>query len=231
MIGLFSFSKEELNAMFTIVLQKYHYSYEFGEFLDHFFGNIDELNDFVKEHEQQFENYVNEKDYSISYKLEDCDNFVALILNGNHSKLVNHIENYSVTNLKLLVQYINRGNEIQYYQGNERFARHLFEVKSELDFNEFSILLSLLKEKVCYNVIEYGMEEPLFPTLVKENIDYLIEVVSKSNIMPMCLAESTFFRDECIRRNRIDLAVKCILPPDIFQNEELINAYCKELNS
>ena len=70
-----------------------------------------------------------------------------------------------------------------------------------------------------------------FDKIRKEcGLDYLIEVVSKSNIMPMCLAESTFFRDECIRRNRIDLAVKCILPPDIFQNEELINAYCKELN-
>ena len=42
--------------------------------------------------------------------------------------------------------------------------------------------------------------------------------------------ESSTFRDECIKRNRIDLAVKCILPPDIMKNETLINAYCDELN-
>ena len=66
--------------------------------------------------------------------------------------------------------------------------------------------------------------------MVNENIDYLINIVSQTKSFPKCLAESSIFRDECIKRNRIDLAVKCILPPDIMKNETLINAYCDELN-
>ena len=66
--------------------------------------------------------------------------------------------------------------------------------------------------------------------MVNENIDFLINIVSQTKPFPKCLAESSTFRDECIKRNRIDLAVKCILPPDIMKNETLINAYCDELN-
>ena len=66
--------------------------------------------------------------------------------------------------------------------------------------------------------------------MVNENIDYLINIVSQTKSFPKCLAESSIFRDECIKRNRIDLAVKCILPPDIMKNETLINAYYDELN-
>ena len=54
----FTFSKEEMNAMLNIVFQKYQYSYEFDCFLRYFFSNKDELNDFIKEHEQLFSNYI-----------------------------------------------------------------------------------------------------------------------------------------------------------------------------
>ena len=226
----FYFSKEELNAMFTVVFQKYQYSYKFECFLRDFFGNKDELNDFIKEHEQFFENYINEKKQSVSYSLKDCDSFVELILKGNHTELVGNLENYSIPNLKLLVQFLKQNNELPYYIGNDKFAQHLFEVKSSLDLSEFSILIDLLKEKSVYSRKERDSEMTSFSILVSENLDYLIEVVSQTKLMPKCLAESTTFRDECIKRNRIDLAVKCILPSDIMQNDTLINAYCKELN-
>ena len=92
----FAFSKDELDAMFTVVFQKYQYSYKFECFLRDFFGNKDELNDFIKEHEQFFENYINEKKQSVSYSLKDCDSFVELILKGNHAELVGNLENYSI---------------------------------------------------------------------------------------------------------------------------------------
>ena len=134
----FAFSKEELNAMFTIVFQKYQYSYKFECFLRDFFGNKEELNYFIKEHEQFFENYINEKKQSVSYNLKDCDSFVELILKGNHAELVGNLENYSISNLKLLVQFLKQNNELPYYVGNDRFAQHLFEVKSSLGLSEFS---------------------------------------------------------------------------------------------
>ncbi len=226
----FAFSKEELNAMFTIVFQKHQYSYKFEYFLRDFFGNKDELNDFIKEHERFFENYINETKQRVSYSLKDCDSFVELILKGNHAGLVGNLENYSISNLKLLVQFLKQDNELPYYIGNDRFVRHLFEVKSSLDLSEFSSLIDLLKEKSVYSRKERDSEMTSFSILVSENLDYLIEVVSQTKLMPKCLAESTTFRDECIKRNRIDLAVKCILSADIMKNDALINAYCNELN-
>ena len=226
----FAFSKDELNVMFNVVLQKYQYSYKFECFLRDFFVNKEELNAFIKEHEQVFENCIKEKGQSVPYTLKDCDSFVELILKGNHVKLVGGLENYSLSNLKLLVKLLENSNNIPYYLGNDRYAQHLFEFKSSLDPNEFTELLNLLKDKSCYDRKNRDSETTFFTNLVNENIDYLIEIVSQTKSLPKCLTESSAFRDECIKRNRIDLAAKCILSPDIMQNEALVNAYCNELN-
>ena len=229
-INGFSFSKDELNAMFNIVIQKYQYSFKIDAFFRDFFGSKNELNNFIKEHEPFFENYINEKKRGVSSALKDCDSFIKIILKGNHTELIGNLENYSISNLKLLAQFLRQGNELPYYLGNKGFAQHLFESKSDLDLSEFSILINLLNEQIIYSRKEIDSEMTSFSILVNENIDYLIELVSQTKSMPKCLAESTFFRDECIKRNRIDLAVKCILPPNIMQNQELVNAYCNELN-
>ena len=110
------------------------------------------------------------------------------------------------------------------------FAQHLFELKSELNPNEFIELLNLLKEKTSYDRKNRDSETTFFTNLVNENIEYLIEIVSQTKSVPKCLIESSAFRNECIKRKRIDLAIKCILPSDITENEKLINVYCKELN-
>ncbi len=102
----FTFSKDELNIMFNIIFQKHHYSYTFDSFLKNFFENKEELNTFVKEHEQFFQNYINEKKRGVEYTLKNCDNFVKLILKGNHIKLIEELEKYSLSNLKLLVQLL-----------------------------------------------------------------------------------------------------------------------------
>lgn len=225
----FAFSKDELNVMFNVIFQKYQYSYKFECFLRDFFRSKEELNTFIKEHEQVFENCIKEKGQRVPYTLKDCNSFVELILKGNHVKLVGGLENYSLSNLKLLVKFL-ENNNIPYYLGNDRYAQHLFELKSSLEPNEFTELLNLLKEKSCYDRKNRDSEDTLFTNLINENIDYLIEIVSQTKSLPKCLIESSTFRDECIKRNRIDLAVKCILPPDIIQNETLVNAYCNKLN-
>lgn len=225
----FAFSKNELNVMFNIVFQKYQYSYKFECFLINFFASKEELNAFIKEHEQVFENFIKENGQSVPYSLKDCDSFVELILKGNHVELIGNLEKYSLSNLKLLVKFL-ENNNIPYYLGNDRYAKHLFELKSSLEPNEFIELLKLLKEKSCYDRKNRDSEITFFTNLINENIDYLIEIVSQAKSLPKCLTESSVFRDECIKRNRIDLAVKCILSPDIMQNETLVNAYCNELN-
>lgn len=130
----FSFSKEEINSIFNIVLQKYQDSYKFECFFRDFFANIEELNNFVREHQRFFETYLNEKTESLSGKLMKCDNFVELILKGNNAKLVNNLENYSLSNLKLLSKFtIKNNNNISAYKGTDRFSYHLFELKESLE--------------------------------------------------------------------------------------------------
>ena len=226
----FTFSKDELNVMFNIVFQKHQYSYKFECFLRNFFESKEELNSFIKEHEQFFENYINEEGQNVSYNLKDCDSFVELILKGNHVKLIGGLENYSLSNLKLLVKFLENNKNIPYHLGNDRYAKHLFELKSSLNSNEFIELLNLLKEKSSYDRKSRDSETTFFTNLVNKNIDYLIEVVSQVKSLPKCLTELSAFRDECIKRNRIDLAIKCVLSPDITKNEALVNAYCNELN-
>lgn len=226
----FAFSKDELNVIFIKFIQKEQDSYKFDCFFRDFFDSKDEINDFIKEHEVFFENYISEKKQSISYVLNDYDNFIKLVLKNNHTELINNIENYSVANLKLLVQSLKHKNQIPYYLGNDRFAQHLFDLKEELNPDEFCTLIDLLKEKSIYSRNNNNSNLASFSTLINENIDYLIEIVSQRKLMPKCLVESSIFRDECIKRNRIDLAVKCILPSDIMKNEDLVNAYCNELN-
>lgn len=225
-----TFSKDELNVIFNIVFQKYQYSDQFEFFLRNFFVNKEELNTFIKEHEQVFENCIKEKGQNIPYILKDCDSFVELILKGNHVKLVGDLENYSSSNLKLLTKCLENNKNVPYYLGNDRYAKHLFELKSDLEPKEFIELLNLLKEKSCYDRKNRDSEITFFTNLINENIDYLIKIVSQTKVLPKCLTESSTFRDKCIKRNRIDLAVKCILPLDIMQNEALANAYCSQLN-
>ncbi len=225
----FHFSKEELNVIFNIIFQKYQYSDKFEHFLRYFLESKEELNSFIKEHEQFFVNYINEAQ-SVSYILKDCDNFVTLILKGKHVKLIGGLENYSLTNLKLLVKLLENKINIPYYLGNDRYAKHLFSLKKDLSPYEFIKLLNLLEDKTCYDKKSKDLETTLFTNLVKENIDYLIEISSQSEELPKCLIESQTFRDECLKRKRIDLAIKCVLPANITQNEELAKAYYQELN-
>lgn len=226
----FAFSREEINSMFNIVFSKYQRSYKLDAFFRNFFESKEALNAFVKENEQFFKDYIRENNQRVSYALKGCDSFVELILKGNHINLLEELENYSVSNLQLLAQLLPKNKGIPYYLGNDRYAKHLFELKSNLELYEFCELLKLLKEKSSYDRKSRDSETTFFTNLVNENIDYLIEMASQTKSIPKCLVESSAFRDECIKRNRIDLASKCILPPDITKNEALVSAYCNELN-
>ena len=224
----FTFSKEEIENMFSIVFEKYNYAYEFGKFFRCFFDDKEELNIFIKEHEQYFREYISKRHQGGYSNIEECDSYVELVLQENNVNLLNHLENYSTSNLRLLAKFIEKNDDIPYYLGDYRYAKHLFDLKDELNQYEFCSLLSLLKNKYNYEKEPY-YNNP-FSSLVENNIDYLIDIVSQTKDVPRCLVESTTFRDECIKRNRIDLATKCILSQDIISNDYLTNEYCKNLN-
>lgn len=226
----YTFSKDDTNKIFKIVYEKYGDSYKFDSFLKYFFANDLSLSNFIKENIDFFEGYIKKKGTSVGYTLRNNEVFVGLILKNKYTKLIRNIEEYSLTNLKQLANLIQSGVQLPYYLGNERYAQNIFELKSSFSPNELIGLLGLLKEKTTYDRKVGDSKITSFTKLVQENIDYLIEIVSQTKMVPKCLIESSIFRDECIKRNRIDLAVQCILPIDIIKNEELVNAYCKELN-
>ncbi len=221
----FLFNKETIDKISKIVLENYSSDYyKFDIFLKSFFNNKEELNEFIKDNEEFFIKYLhNEKD-NVLYILKNNDYFIKIILKEKYIKLINNIENYSLNNLKELATIINDGIELPYFLGNDRFMYHLFELKTQLQPKEFVLLLNLLKEKSLYD-----RKDNIFNDLINQNIEYLINLIDQFGILPKCLVESEIFRDQCIKRNRIDLAVKCILPKDIFKDENLVKKYSTEL--
>ena len=223
--GSLNFTEEELDIIFKLAYKENN----IDEFLRFFLKDDEAFDNFIKEHEQILLNYIKE-DVHFSHFLLERDSFVELILRGDNVKLLSNIEEYSPSNLKLLVKFLKRNNNIPCDLANYKFAKHLFELKSNFEPSEFCELMNLFKYKTSYDINIKDSDSTSFSILVSDNIDYLIKMVSQTKTIPKCLLESSTFRDECIKRNRIDLAVKCILPPDIIQNETLVNAYCKELN-
>lgn len=177
----FSLSKDELNAMFNLIIEKYQEHYKFNNFLRDFFSSKEELNNFVKEHEDFFIEYLENHKNSVSYSLKDCDKFVELILKSGNTHLLGDFENYSLGNLKLLAQFSRDNKDIPYYLGNDRYAKHIFDMKESLTSTEFSTLLDLLKENELYDRNVRDSELTSFSILIKDNIDYLIDVVSQTN--------------------------------------------------
>lgn len=226
----YTFSKDDTSKIFKIVYEKYGESYKFDSFLRYFFNGSISLNDFIKENTDFFEDYLKRKGLSVEYTLRKSKAFIDLILKNKYIELIGNIEEYSLSNLKQLASLISDGVKLPYYLGNERYAEHLFNLKSSLSTNELIELLGLLKDKSRYDKKLKDSEMTSFAQLVQENVDYLIGIVSQTKIVPKCLVESNIFRDECIKRNRIDLAVQCVLSPDIIKSEELTSAYCRELN-
>jgi len=227
----FSFSQEELDSLFKILYSKYKDDYKMSNFFSEFFDSDKSINIFVQRNESFFRKQLHENSkYSVNYQLSKYDYFIKLIFEEKRYDLINNIHQYSLSNLKMLILALKQGVELPYYFGSGDFAQHIFDLKSNFAPDEFCELLNLLKEKRNYDINIRNSEITLFTKLVNENIEFLINVVSQTKFVPQCLTKSEIFRDECIKRNRIDLACKCVLPANITENDDLMNAYSKELN-
>lgn len=226
----FVFSKGELDKIFNVMCKKYYGTYSFDYFFRDFFSNKENLDIFVREHKSFFEKYIQTADGIPQYDLRKCDSFVEMVLNSNNAKLIYEIENYSLPNLKLLANFLKHHNIDSPYLGNDRFAYKLFELKSDFSPDEFCTLLGLFQESNQYDRKVRNSELGSFSILIKDNLDFLIDVVSQTKVLPKCLMVSNLFRDECLKKRRIDLASKCLFSPDIVKDEELVKLYCDELN-
>ena len=194
-----------------------------------FFNNSEEIDELVIEYKELFKEILYSLKNQVPYRIKESQEFVTLILQERMTDLISNIDKYNSTNLIELSHIIKEGTKIKYYLGSSEYANNIFSNINDISPEEFYYLLTVLKEKSSYNRT-YNPKHLQIEDLISNNIDYLIEMVSKQNEIPKCLVESSIFRDECIKRNRIDLAVKCILPKDITNNPELVDKYCKELN-
>ena len=60
-------------------------------------------------------------------------------------------------------------------------------------------------------------------------MDELFDKVSEIGKVPFPLLTSSLFRDECIKRDRIDLAIQCVMDESLVDDDELVSKYSNEL--
>ncbi len=221
-----SFSNDEVYRIFEVV-SNLDNSYVEDNFYRYCFSNAEQVNKFIEDNVEIFISKI--KENNVPYLLRNNDSIVKLILLEKKQDLITNIEEYSVDNLKLLADLMKTGLKVSERYGNVRLASKLFSIKDDLSEEEFSQLLNLLYDKKSYSRLDRKTGLNSFDVLVNDNIEYLIHVISSTGRVPKCLIESIPFRDECIKQNRIDLAVQCLLPDNILDNEELVNKYANTL--
>lgn len=218
---------ETVNSMFEIVLKNNDL---FDKFLDLIGFNQEFISNLIRNNKEYFIKYINSlKTFNDirSYDLKKNKDFINLILDLDRVDLLTNIDDYDLDILKRIGNSKSI-NLIWEYEGSVRLKQKLFEIKDNLTELEFINLISLFKDENIYDGDKrYSNTLEQF---ISENIDFLFDCVIKTNIIPKSLIVSSSFRDECIKRNRIDLAVKCLLPNNLLDNQELLNKYAKELN-
>ena len=232
----FVLSSSDASALFSVVKEQGYTSSQFHTFFSLFYNIEGLLNNLILDNREYFREYLRNTDnVYIEHSLKTADAFITLILEEKKLGLIdltNYSQNYSAENLKLLASTLDSVDKLPTnleYCGPQVPLR-FFELKDQFSADEFYKLLTVLKNKNTYDRAVRGSTETVFTTLVKENFDYLINMMEGREYLPKCLIESPEFRDECIARNRFDLASQCVLPENIMDDENVVAGYCQALN-
>ena len=89
------------------------------------------------------------------------------------------------------------------------------------------LIINYCIEKNKYELFRFCNEKILLEEINNKTI---LEILLDKNIEPLITLNEKHSFDILVEKNRYDLAVNCIIPPNIIPDEKLINAYCKELN-
>ena len=222
----FRFKISEIKAFRELYLKYYKLSdYEMDNFIYCFFEG-DEFNQFIAEHRNLFMECA--RNHDVSY-LNKYSEYIDIKLSLGQINTFNNLLEFSVDNYKKLVNLIKEGVEIKTCYGNSQLLNRLFENKSSFSKDEFCILLNLLQDSFQYKVIQRGEHIDVFSKLVNYNLDYLMECVIETGVVPRCLRESDVFRQACIESNRMYLAVQCLIPDNLLGDDVLLEKYAIEL--
>ena len=230
----------DANAIFEFVKSKGFNDITFSVFVELTWWTVEEielLNNIVLQNKDFFRDYVNNTHTlygGVIGRVEEC---LKLVIEENKFKLLDINNNgmyYSSSVFKCLANNINPDEkppkDFRYL--TESAFDCIVNQKDELTIDEFYNLLTLFQEKSGYDQRLYAQDnsETVVTTFVKNNFDYLIQMMKNKEQLPRCLKESFDFRDECIKRGLFDLAVQCVLPADVLSNENVVQGYCKALN-
>lgn len=225
----FRLSNENINNLKELYLQINNLSYIIQDnFYDMFFDNEEEITNFVKNHYNYYSNYIKNIELSDNFpsSLYKSNIIINIILKEKKYFLIEDIRHFDVENLKLLISSIdNNEYDYKFSYADNTLLEKIIKNKDSFTNIEMYKLLSLF---VVNNIYKNSFDSN--STIMNNNLDYFIGLCSSLNMVPVCLVKSNCFRDELIKRKRIDLAIKCTLPKDIVNNEELIKLYAKELN-
>ena len=72
----------------------------------------------------------------------------------------------------------------------------MFEYKDEIPKEDFCKLLNIFQDEDRYLFAKNRDGEKVVASIIKDNIDFLIDCVSLNNEVPKCLVESEYFRDD-----------------------------------
>ncbi len=227
----FAFSKEQLDKMRHMAWDSViDGKVEMYSFLGGLFTNDEEVDTFVKENMELFDEYldiIGESGY-VTRELYSSQNFISLVFKKKRYDLIGSISEFSVNNLKSVIEMINEGYEIPYHQANSELLANLLENREQLDKKELIAFFKLFVNDNSYRGI-YNNSKVKIEEVLETYKNYFIELYDGS-VLPTFLAKERLFRDYCISQGKFNLAVQCILPEHILDDRWLSSVYAKELN-
>lgn len=226
----FSFVEKELQVIRSVYFKYFDYKQNnIGKFINAFFSSKTELNDYIKDNKDFFVEYAKISDDF--YSLNNCPEFINILIKSGKIYRLYDFNCFDASSFKALIGYINDGNKIKEHYPSDRMFCKMFEYKDEIPKEDFCKLLNIFQDEDRYLFAKNRDGEKVVSSIIKDNIDFLIDCVSLNNEVPKCLVESEYFRDECIKKNRFDLVVQCLVPKDLINNESLCKCYALELGT
>ena len=194
-----------------------------------FFNTPELVDSFVDSYSKELVNIIVNSFNFYSYQLLGNDKFVRLLLLNKSVKNIRDIQRYSVDNLKLLVKVCRDGVTLKNHLFNFSLMDRIFSDISLFTADEFCYLLDMFRDSNQYIYNDRTKIMNSFDFVVGSNMDELFDKVSEIGKVPFPLLTSSLFRDECIKRDRMDLAIQCIMDESLVDDDELVSKYSKEL--
>ncbi len=226
----YAFTSEETDKVWEYFIANLRLnSRELYNFSYIFFNSIKETDDFIKRHHDYLTELLSSNTETSEFRcFGNSEEFIKIVLTTHSFHLLGDITKYPISCLKLYAKVAKQAREESHYGFNELvYLQNILTQNAEFTYEEVYNLMSILGETIEYKKHKSNVN-PL-NDLVSNHLDYLIDLSEHTGI-PKCLTGSEPFITECLKRNKMSLAVNCLFPPSIAQNPDLVTKYCQELN-